>query len=468
MMLKTILPACAIAAGLATAALARQQPASPDAPAPPQQPSQIETTISTERGSQTRLAVPEFVALSTDKETVDAAATIARVLADDLNFEHEFALIPRDVVASVPRQKALDDINFDAWRELNVDGVIAGTVLKVDNGVRVQVRLFDIKGRRATNYSQEYSGSVANPRLFAHRISDDVHRTQRALTGVAQTKLVFASDRDGERLAGSFIQNRNGKELYVSDYDGENQRRVTVGNQLNNFAEWSPDARALAYTSWRAGPMQIFVQHIYDTKPLEFITKGSPGQSFLPAWSPDGTRIAFTSTRDGNPEIYVANADGSHVQRLTRTAWAEGAPTWSPNGKQIAFTSDRTGASQQQIWVMDADGLNSHQITHEGAADRPTWSPPPFNEIAFAGKNGPGFDIKIIDVNTLQVRNLTTGEGTNESPSFSPNGRHIAFNSTRAGKNQVFTINRMGQDLKQLTKAGNNERPNWSNGPQAR
>ena len=47
---------------------------------------------------------------------------------------------------------------------------------------------------------------------------------------------------------------------------------------------------------------------------------------------------------------------------------------------------------------MDADGLNQHQLTHEGYADRPTWSPAPFNEIAFAAKTGPGNDIKIIDV----------------------------------------------------------------------
>jgi TolB protein len=63
---------------------------------------------------------------------------------------------------------------------------------------------------------------------------------------------------------------------------------------------------------------------------------------------------------------------------------------------------------------------------------------------------------------TRTVKQLTFGEGTNESPAFSPNGRHIAFTSTRSGKKQVFTITRDGRDVRQMTKTGNNEQPDWS------
>lgn len=465
MMSKRIRLTIAFAALLAAAVVARQQPAAPApaSPATPQQPDRFDVIISGEAGRAPRFAVPDFVALSNDRETLDAARTIGRVLWDDLNFEHEFLLIPRDVASTVPAAKSLDDVPFDAWRELNADGVVIGTVQKTDAGITVRWEAYNVRSRSAS-YGLEYKGSIANPRLFAHKISDDLHKQMRALNGVAQTKLVFASDRDGERLAGT-VENRQAKELYVSDYDGENQRRVTVGFYLNNFAEWSPDARSIAYTSWRFGPQSVVVQHLYDGTPIEALTKNARGESSLPAWSPDGNRLAFVSTRDGNSEIYVMNKDGSNVRRLTNNPAIDSAPTWSPNGQLIAFTSDRTGAAAPQIWVMDADGLGQRQITHEAAADRPTWSPAPYNEIAYAGKTGTGYDIKVIDIATGAVRQLTNSEGDNESPAFSPNGRHIAFNSTRAGKNQVFTINRMGQDLKQLTKIGTNERPNWSNGP---
>jgi TolB protein len=430
--------------------------ARPQTPPSSQQPTDISTTISGEPGTAPRFAVPPFIALSSDAETAAIARTIGDVLWDDLNFEREFAFIPRDVYATIPAAKSFDDVPFDRWRELNADGVVVGTVQKVGNGFQIQVRLFDVRNKKQV-FGKEYSGS-SNARLYAHTISDDVHLQQRALRGVARTKLAFDSDRDGERMTGT-VESRGVKEIYTSDYDGENQRRVTTNRTLNINPAWSPDARSLAYTSYRRGPPSIFISHIYEGT-LEDVTK-SAGESWLPAWSPDGTRLAFTSTRDGNSEIYVVNRDGSSVRRLTNHPGIDSTPTWSPTGTQIAFTSDRSGSPQ--IYLVAADGLGPVQrLTSESYADRPTWSPAPYNEIAFASRNGPGFDIKIIDVATRQVKQLTFGEGSNESPSYAPNGKHIAFMSTRAGKAQIFTITRDGRNLKQVTRTGNNYQPDWS------
>ena len=433
-----------------------QQPA-PVAP-PPQQPSEVRTTISGgDAGAPPRFAVPDFIALANDTETIDAARTIARVLFDDLTFEREFALIPRDTYATIPPGSSTFDVPFDRWRELNADGIIIGAVEKTAAGVRVEVRLFNVRSRQQV-FAKEYSGSVANKRLYAHTISDDIHQQQRALRGVARTRLTFNSDRSGERMSGT-IENRTVKEVYIADYDGESQRQVTTNRSLNINSVWSNDGRSIAYTSYRRGPPNIFIANIYEGTSLE-LTKGTD-QSWTPSWSPDGTRIAFSSTRDGNPEIYVANRDGSNVRRLTTHPANDITPTWSPSGTQIAFTSNRRG--EPQIWVMGAtDGLGLTQLTAESYADRPTWSPGPSNEIAYAARTGPGQDIRVIDVATRQVRQLTFGEGTNESPAFAPNGRHLAFSSTRAGKTQIFTIARDGKDLRQVTRIGSNYQPDWS------
>ncbi len=450
--MKRTLPAIAALAVALIAAGQAQQPATS-----PQQPSEVSTTISSDQaGSAPRFAVPDFIALSRDAETVEAAQTIGRVLWDDLNFEREFALIPKDVLVTIPPATSLVDIPFDRFREINADGVIIGTVQKTDLGVRVEVRLFN--RNRQSVFAREYSGSVANRRLYAHTIADELHQQQRALRGVARSKLTFNSDRDGERMAGT-VENRGVKEIYIADYDGENQRRVTTQRSLNINSAWSPDARSIAYTSYRRGAPTIFISNIYQGT-LEEPTRGAAGQAFLPAWSPDGTRIAFTSTRDGNSEIYVANRDGSNVRRITNSSAIDSTPTWSPTGTQIAFTSDRTGTPQ--IYIVGADGLGLRQLTHEPYADRPTWSPAPYNEVAYTARTGPGNDIKIIELATGQVRQLTFGEGTNESPSFAANGRHLAFMSTRSGKSQIFTIARDGRDLRQITRSGNNYQPDWS------
>jgi TolB protein len=447
----------ALAIALLTAWPHAQQPPQPPPPVP-QQPTEIGTTISGEGSAPPRLAVPDFIPLSSDAETAAIAKTIGQVLWDDLNFEREFLFIPRDTYASIPRATSLEDVPFDRWRELNADGLVVGTVQKAGTTIKVEMRLYNVRSRQSA-LARQYDGTAANPRLFAHTISDEIHKTQRALNGVARSKLTFDSDRDGERMSGT-VESRNIKEIYISDYDGENQRRVTVGKTLNIAPRWSPDGRSIAYTSYRRGGANIFISNIFQGT-LDEVTKGDKvGENWLPAWSPDGTKLAFSTTRDGNPEIYIVNRDGTGLRRLTNNPSIDITPTWSPSGTQIAFTSDRSGTPQ--IYVVGADGLNLSKKTSESYCDRPTWSPAPFNEIAYAARSGPGFDIRVLDLSTGATKSLTFGEGTNESPAFSPNGRHIVFTSTRSGKTQVFTMARDGKNVRQITKAGNNYEPDWS------
>jgi len=442
-----------LAAAMGVVTVSAQQP--PTQTPTPQQPSEIATTITGEPGTPPRYAVPDFVALTPD--AAEAAKTVGQILWDDLNFEREFYLIPRDTYATVPAARRADQIPFDAWRELGADGLVFGTVSGTGANVRVEVRLYNVRSRQSV-FAKEYSGTAANPRLFAHTIADEVHQQQRGLRGVARTKLTFSSDRNREKLTGT-VENRDTKEIYITDYDGANQRRITVNRQLNITPVWSPDTRAIAYTSYRRGYPDIFVALIYQG--TQETPTNNRGQNWLPAYSPDGSRIAFTSNRDGNPELYVMARDGSNVRRVTQHPAIDTTPTWSPSGEQIAFTSNRSGSPQ--IYLMNADGGNVRRLTtDESYADRPTWSPAPFNEIAYAGRTGPGYDIKVYDFATGQTKRITFGEGSNESPAFAPNGRHLAFVSTRGRSAQIYTIGRDGRGLRQVTRDGNNYTPSWS------
>ena len=452
-----VIGAVAVVAALA----ARQQPSTPASQAPasqtpsqPQQPSEVELVISGDPGSPPRYAVPDFITASPD--AAESAKTVSEVLWADLAFEREFYLIPRDTYSTVPAARSPEQIPFQAWRELGADAVVFGSVQKSGTNVTAQVRLFNVRTRQSV-FSKEYTGT--NPRLIAHTAADEIHQQQRALKGVARTKLAFSSDRNRESLAGP-VKNRDVKEIYISDYDGANQRRITTTRDLNITPVWSPDARAIAYTSYRKIVPDIFVSLVYQGI-LQNPTKGQ-GSNFLPIFAPDGKQMAFMSNRDGNPEIYVMNVDGSNVRRITNNPAGDATPTWSPSGTQLAFTSDRSGTPQ--IYIVSTDGSNLRRLTtSESYADRPTWSPAPRNEIAFAARSGPGFDIKVYDLAGGQTRQLTFGEGTNESPAYSPNGRHIAFTTTRYGRVQVATMTWDGRDVKQVTRDGNNWTPSWSN-----
>ena len=381
------------------------------------------------------------------------------MLWDDLSFEREFDMIPRDTYRTIETIPATDTIAYDRWRELGADGVIKGSVRRTGNTFQVEMRLFNVRAREVALGRVYDNVALRNPRAAAHTISDDIHQTQANLRGVARTKLTFISDRDNERVVDT-VETRNGKEVYVTDYDGANQMRVTANRRLNITPSWSPDGRSIAYSSYTRVQPQIIVSNVYQGT-RETLTDEKTG-AYMPVFSPDGSRIAFMSQRDGNPEIYVMNRNGSGVRRLTNNSAADSTPTWSPTGTQVAFTSDRSGSPQ--IWVMDGEGLNLRRITvGESWADRATWSPAPFNEIAYAARSGPGFDVRIYDVATGQTKTITDGAGTNESPAFSPNGRHIAFSSSRLGKTQIFTMARDGRGLRQVTRTGNNTFPNWSN-----
>src|SRR5829696_1897787 len=154
-----LLFAAAIALAWLAAASAQQPPSQQPPAPPPQQPSEIATAISTEGGGPPRLAVPDFIALSPDAETAAIAKTIGEVLWNDLNFEREFAFIPRDTYTSIPRATSFNDVPFDRWRELNADGVIVGTVQKVGTTVKVEMRLFNVRTHQSA-YARQYDGTA--------------------------------------------------------------------------------------------------------------------------------------------------------------------------------------------------------------------------------------------------------------------------------------------------------------------
>ncbi len=114
-------------AGVALLAAVPQQ--QPPAGGQTQQPDTIITRIGDTSGPP-RLAVPEFIPLSSDADVVAAAKTIAQVLWDDLDYEKEFYLLPHDILKTVPRPANADQVALNRWKELQADAVIVGTVAK--------------------------------------------------------------------------------------------------------------------------------------------------------------------------------------------------------------------------------------------------------------------------------------------------------------------------------------------------
>src|SRR5215213_4017551 len=158
--LRTCFTVVTLACGIAIGLSAQQPP--PSAP-PSSQQGDISMVIRNS-GDPTlppKIAVPAFLALTNDAETQAAAKTISDVLWDDLEFEKEYYMIPRDTYRSIPQPASLDQVPLDRWKELNADALLVGSIAKTAKGVIVSMRLISVTGG-ASAMAREYSGAATS------------------------------------------------------------------------------------------------------------------------------------------------------------------------------------------------------------------------------------------------------------------------------------------------------------------
>jgi Tol biopolymer transport system component len=279
---------------------------------------------------------------------------------------------------------------------------------------------------------------------------------------------------------------------------------------------WSRDGRTILFVSWRDGNGEVYAMDADGSSPRNLTQ--DPAKDVRPAWSPDGRKIAFVSRRDGNSEIHVMNADGSGKRNLTRDRASDDYPTWSPDGRKIAFLLVRVHSRtvpgglvvgrfySYQLYVMNADGSGLRRLTrNQTGTYQVVWSPdgrtiyfgrylvstdgsgarrlpyipftavwsPDGRRIAFArprGRTGSGpccdpspADIYVMNADGSGTRKLTHNAGRNAEPAWSPDGRKIAFRSTRDGNREIYVMNANGSNQRNLSRnPAQDSRPSWS------
>ena len=221
---------------------------------------------------------------------------------------------------------------------------------------------------------------------------------------------------------------------------------------------WSPDGKRIVFYAERNDqPADLFVMDA-DGSNIRQLTHTAAAEGY-PSWSPDGRSITFEADdASGNFDVYVMNADGSGTRRLTQDPRRDVGPAWSPDGKKIVFMSDRAGP-EFDIFEMNADGSGVERLTAGQTNWFPQFSPDGTRLALHVGR-----DVNVFDLRTRTLHALTQDPANGMYPTWSPDGRKIAFMSWRNGKTELFTMNADGTDQRVLFSpaAGSAIDPRWS------
>jgi len=209
-------------------------------------------------------------------------------------------------------------------------------------------------------------------------------------------------------------------DLFVAKRDGSNIRRLTAAPGYDAEGSYSPDGKLIAFCSLR------------DAYPEEKLS------------AEDRKRLETDPSWFG--EIYLMNADGSNQQRLTHSPGYDGGPFFSPDGQRILWRHFEENGVVADIYTMKLDGTDVKRLTDfKSMSWAPYFHPSGRYVIFTSNKLGfSNFELYLVDAEgTREPVRVTTYDGFDGLPVFSPDGEKLAWTSARTpqGNSQIFLAN---------------------------
>ncbi len=366
---------------------------------------------------------------------------LAGIVQADLERSGQFVGLPAGGVA-------LDELSrpdFTSWRQKGADSLLTGSITRLlDGRFDVRFRLWDAV-RGLDLGGQSYAVTQPDLRLVSHRISDFVYEKLTGEKGIFSTRIAYVT-RSGQRY-----------QLWVADADGENaQSALTSGEPIISPA-WSPDGAQLAYVSFESRKPVVYTHDVGSGK--RRLIANFRGSNSAPAWSADGQTLAMTLSRDGGSQLFALSAAGGEPRRLGQSGSIDTEPAYSPDGKHIYFVSDRGGGPQ--IYKMAATGGPADRVTFTGSYNISPAISPDGRWLAYIARTNGAFRVNLMELASGAITVLTETV-SDESPSFSPNGRLIIYATQLDGREALMTTTLDGKIKAKLNgQSGDIREPHW-------
>ena len=216
---------------------------------------------------------------------------------------------------------------------------------------------------------------------------------------------------------------------------------LTNSSGIKSYPSLSPDGKAFIFTSQTNEGTNIFLQRIGGNNPVN-LTANSPANNWMGTFSPDGKFIAFRSERSP-VGIYVMEETGENARFIADSGYH---PSWSPDGKQLVVSDKPSDVAtshtipNSSLWTIDIATGEKKLLETGDDAIQPSWSPNG-KRIAFwfveEGKRG---EIATIPAGGGEPVRVAQNAAMDWNPVWSPDGKFIFFASDRAGSMNVWRV----------------------------
>lgn len=376
------------------------------------------------------IGVPGFKGETADKST----SSMSNTLNKDLDLSGFFITAPASLIDKELLNEGIDksEVNYNAWRSIGIDLVCKARVQVEGGNLSLEAFVYDTLDG-SIMLAKRYKAKTSEAKRVVHRLADDIIFAATGEKGIMSSRILFTAGR------------RSLKEIYLSDFDGDNVTRLTNHRSITLSPSLSPNGKYLAYTSYKEGKPNLYVLD-FDKKSEIFVDRAE-GMKIGTSWLNNST-LVYSHTAGRKSTIYAFDCGGRSKKVLLQRDGILTSPAVSPNGSQMIFVSDMYGTPQIFSKMLPSGEVK--RLTYHGNYNSAPAFSPKGDLVVFVSKVSGGFEVCTMNPDGSNQRVLTNDSTVNDSPQFSSCGRYIIYSSLKGGVNKVNVMLFNGENKRTL------------------